>query len=239
MQQGFIREQFRAALRGEPAAVVNRFPRPTAEQKEGTSSGSRKFTEADIYKLWVRQEEPLREAVLRQMAANIVGKRPSLKTLSPTEVVVVYFKAAVVCGIVFGSPWIFGQIWAFVAAGLYPYEKRSVHLYLPFSVGLFLAGVALCEFWVLPQSVAALLGFNEWLDFEPDFRLSEWLGFAVWMPVLFGLSFQTPLVMLVAGRLGMVTVAGYRRSRKLAWFLLAALAALVTPSPDAQNMLLL
>src|SRR5205823_13150225 len=77
-------------------------------------------------------------------AQRRIGKRPTLKTMSITEAMMVYFKVAMACGFVLGSPWVFGQMWGFVAAGLYPYEKRLVRFYLPFSLGLFLAGILVC-----------------------------------------------------------------------------------------------
>ncbi|HEV3256994.1 MAG TPA: twin-arginine translocase subunit TatC, partial [Gemmataceae bacterium] len=242
VREGFYREQLLAALRGQPAAVVNRFPNPTTEADEAGGPPNEKdrvIPEGDVYKLWVRHEEPLRDAALRQKAEQHVGRRPNLKTLSLTEGMMVYFKVATVCGVVLGCPWIFWQLWAFVAAGLYGHEKRGVRVYLPFSLGLFLAGIALCELWVLPRSIEALLWFNEWLDLEPDLRLSEWLGFAVLMPLVFGLAFQTPLVMLFLERLGVLDAGSYRKKRILAWFLLAVFAAIATPSPDAWPMLML
>lgn len=164
---------------------------------------------------------------------------PSLKTFSLTEAMMVYFKVAMVCGVVLGSPWIFWQLWSFIAAGLYPTEKRLVHLYLPFSLGLFLGGVVFCQFVVMPRAVEALLWFNDWLGLQPDLRLSEWLGFAVLMPVVFGLAFQTPLVMRLAEQLGVVAVQDFRRQRRLAWFLMAIVAAVVTPALDAVSLLFL
>jgi sec-independent protein translocase protein TatC len=182
---------------------------------------------------------PLSWTLALQEAQRLLGRRPTLRTLSITEPVFVYFKVALVCGVVLGSPWIFWQAWAFVAVGLYPHEKRSVHVYLPFSLGLFLTGVFVCQFWVMPRAVAAMLWFNEWLDWEPDLRISEWLGFAIWMPLVFGVSFQTPLVMRFLERLGIMTVATFQQKRRLAWFLLAGFAALITPSSDVQSLLLL
>jgi sec-independent protein translocase protein TatC len=169
----------------------------------------------------------------------VLDRRPRLATMSVTEAMAVYFEVTLVCGIVLASPWVFFQIWSFVAAGLYPHEKRYVLRYLPFSVGLFLAGVLVCQFLVIPKAVEALLGFNEWLGLEPDLRLSEWLGFTLLLPLIFGLSFQTPLVMLLLQRLGVLTVDAYRRQRRLAWFLLAVFAAVITPSVDAYSMFLL
>src|SRR5207244_5641711 len=67
-----------------------------------------------------------------------------LTTLSAQEAMFVYFKVSIIAGLVIASPWVFWQIWSFIAAGLYPNEKRYVHVYLPVSVGLFVAGVVLC-----------------------------------------------------------------------------------------------
>src|SRR5207302_6353208 len=123
-------------------------------------------------------------------ARVVVGRAPTLGALKVTEPFAVYCQVSLCCGAVLSSPWVFYQLWLFVAAGLYPHERRCVRVYLPASVGLFLAGVALCELVVLPVGVEYLLGFNEWLEVEPELRLSDWLGFALVMPLAFGISFQ-------------------------------------------------
>src|SRR5258708_18209433 len=146
---------------------------------------------------------------------------------------VVYFKVTLICGIILASPILFYQFWAFVGAGLYPHEKRYVHVYLPFSVGLFLAGVLLCFIWVLPGAVKALLAFNDWLGVDPDIRLNEWLGLAIILPLVFGISFQTPLVMLFLNRIGMFTWQAYLSKWRHATMVLAVFAAGITPTPDA------
>ena len=182
---------------------------------------------------------PLDWSIALSEAQRLVSRRPSLATMSAPEAMMVYLKVALVCGLVLSSPWVFWQLWSFVAAGLYAHEKRPVYLFLPFSIGLFLGGVLFCQLLVMPRAVEALLWFNEWLDLEPELRLSEWLGFAVWMPLLFGVSFQTPLVMLLLDRLGILGRDVYRAKRRLAWFLLAVFAAVVSPSPEVQGVLLL
>lgn len=163
----------------------------------------------------------------------------SLKTFNVTEAFMVYFKVSLVTGLIIGSPWIFIQIWAFVAAGLYPHEKKLVNVYLPFSIFLFLAGAAVCQFLVIPKAIEVLLSFNEWMGLEPDLRLSEWLSFAMMMPLIFGISFQTPLVMLFMFKIGIVDVQAFRSYRKIAWFLMAIFAAVITPTVDALSMMFL
>jgi sec-independent protein translocase protein TatC len=168
-----------------------------------------------------------------------VVRPPYPTSQTPTEPFTVYFKVSAYAGIVLASPWVFYQLWAFVAAGLYPHEKRLVRVYLPVSVGLFLAGVALCELAVLPWGVRYLLSYNEWLNMEPAVRFSEWLYFATLMPLVFGCAFQTPLVMLFLDRVGIADADTYRRHRRLALFALALLAALLAVAPDWYSMVAL
>jgi sec-independent protein translocase protein TatC len=249
-QMGFDRRQLLAVLQGKPAAEVNSLPRPWSEEelkqekKEKESKLQsfepekyRAIPDEDIVKLWSRVEEPVVFESRLQRAQRLVGRRPALSTLSITEGILVYFKVAMYLGIVLASPWIFIQLWSFIAAGLYPAEKNMVNVYLPFSIGLFLAGVALCEFVVLPYAVTYLLGFNEWLGLEPDLRLNDWLSFAVMFPLVFGLAFQTPLVMLFFNRLGIIPVETYQKNRRMAMFGMACLAILLAASPDAFSMI--
>jgi sec-independent protein translocase protein TatC len=184
----------------------------------------------------IRIPDPVGYLAEFQEAEKPFRQRVTMKTFGITEAFMVYFKISLACGLVLGSPWIFYQIWAFVAAGLYPREKRYVHIYLPFSVVLFWIGVFVCQFVVLPRVISALLWFNSWLNVDPDLRLNEWLGFAILFPVIFGLSFQTPLVMLFLERLGIFTVETYRSKRKIAFFIMCVVAAF-GPTVDAYSMI--
>jgi len=148
-------------------------------------------------------------------------------------------KVSLMFGFVLSSPWVFYQLWSFVAAGLYPHEKRLVNHYLPISLGLFLVGFAVCEFLALPKAIEALLWFNEWLGFEPDLRLNEWLSFAIIMPLVFGLSFQTPIVMLFMYKIGIADLDTFRSKRRISYFLMAIFSAIITPSTDVPTLLML
>jgi sec-independent protein translocase protein TatC len=167
-----------------------------------------------------------------------LGMRPTLKSFTIMESVLVWFKVCLVCGLVLGSPWIFFQIWSFIAAGLYPHEKRLVNVFLPFAVFLFLFGVALCQFVVMPQTIAALLSFNEWLGIEPELRLNDWLNFALLLPVIFGVCFQTPLAMLTLERIGLMTVETYKAKWRVVLFVIAVAYVIVSPTPDPMTMIL-
>lgn len=183
--------------------------------------------------------DPLPVVMALQPLQSLIAKPPALTTLSLQEAFFVYFWVALVTGFLLGSPWIFLQIWLFIAAGLYPHEKRLVNVYLPFSLGLFFVGVLGCQFFVMPKAIEILLGFNQWLGLQPDLRLNEWLGFAIMLPVVFGLSFQTPLVMMFLERIGLFSVESYRSKRRYAILFLMFFAAVITPTPDPFTMLLL
>jgi len=170
---------------------------------------------------------------------NSTLRPPMLSTLSVQEAFLVYFKVCLLAALVISAPLVFYEIWAFIAAGLYPHEKRLVNVYMPFSAGLFIVGTIVCELFVIPRAIEALLWFNEWMGFQPDLRLNEWLGFAIFMPVIFGVSFQTPLVMLFLAKLGIFGVEDFRSKRKIALMVMAVVAAVITPSTDALSLLFL
>ena len=90
---------------------------------------------------------------------------------------------------------------------------------------------------MLPVGISYLLSFNDWLGVEPELRLSEWVSFAVMVPIVFGVAFQTPLVMLFLERIGIVKVDFYTKNRKMAIFALAVVACLLAVSPDAFSMM--
>src|SRR5262249_54437237 len=108
-----------------------------------------------------------------------------------------------------------------------------------FSLGLFLAGVFLCFFGVLPITLSFLLEFNVWLGIEPTLRLSDWMSFATLLPLVFGICFQTPLIMLFLERIGIFTVDDYRSKRKIAILIMVVAAAVLTPGPDVFSQCML
>jgi sec-independent protein translocase protein TatC len=160
------------------------------------------------------------------------------KSMGTTEPFTVYVKASLLVGVLLASPWLFYQIWHFVAAGLYPHERRYVHLYLPFSLGLFLLGAALAFFVVFEPVLKFLLSFNRHLGIEPELRINEWLGFVLLLPVGFGIGFQLPLVMLFLERIGVFSMRAYVSQWRIAVLVIFVVAGVLTP-PDPSSMLLL
>ncbi len=168
-----------------------------------------------------------------------LGNKQYLTTLSVQEPMMVYFKVSILCSVIVASPWILFQLWAFIAAGLYPKERAYVYRFLGPSLGLFLTGVLLCQFVVLPGAVKALIAFNNWIQLDPDLRLNEWLGFALLLPVVFGVSFQTPLLMFFLNRIGIFSWKDYWARWRHATLIIAFFSAIITPTPDAITMMYL
>ena len=179
----------------------------------------------------------LRKVVLfRPIASN---PQIHMKSLNAQESFMIYMKASILVGVVLASPWVFYQIWAFVAAGLYPHERRYVHMFLPISLGLFLAGAAVAFFLAFDKVLAFLLSFNRMLGIDPDLRINEWMSFVLLLPLAFGVSFQLPLVMLFLERIGLFTVKSYMASWRIAVLVIFVLAMILTPTGDPYTMLLM
>ena len=100
-------------------------------------------------------------------------------------------------------------------------------------------GVLLAFFAVFPVVLKFLFQFNAWLGIGITPRISEWLSFALLLPLAFGVSFQLPLVMLFLERIGVFTVQSYTAQWRVAVLAIFVLAMLLSPSPDPQSMLLM
>jgi sec-independent protein translocase protein TatC len=164
--------------------------------------------------------------------------RMRIKSLNAQEPFAVYVKASLLLGTLISSPWIFIQIWSFIAAGLYRHERHYVQTYLPFSIFLFLAGAAVAFFLVFEPVLGFLFSFNRMTGIAPEPRINEWLSFVLLLPVGFGLGFQLPLVMLFFERIGVFSIESYLKQWRIAVLVIAVLAALVTP-PDPTSMIIL
>jgi sec-independent protein translocase protein TatC len=188
---------------------------------------------------YIELPQELRISNLIAAVAPNLERTDGLIALGPMEPAVIFFKVCLVTGLVLSSPWAFYQAWAFVAAGLYRRERMFVYRFLPYSLGLFLAGVFICYFAVLPLTLRFLLEFNAWLGVTPMLRLTEWISFATVLPLIFGLCFQTPLVMLFMSVIGIFSAGDYRAKRRLAVLIIVVVAAILTPGPDVSAMLFL
>ncbi len=181
----------------------------------------------------VTESEPIMILLWEKLGDD---SRSKTRALSVQESFVIFLKTALFLGVVLGSPGVFWYFWRFVGAGLYPSEKKYVYRFLPLSIGLFLAGFALAFFVVFEFMLQFLFRFNAGMNIEPDTRISEWLNFALLIPVAFGAAFQLPLVMFVLERLRIFTVKVYMEKWRIAIFVIAVVTMFITP-PDPWSMI--
>jgi sec-independent protein translocase protein TatC len=157
---------------------------------------------------------------------------------APAEMFFIYFKTCILAALVLGSPFYFYQFLAFVLPGLYPNERKLIWPFLSCSAGLFILGALFCYFVVLPLTLSFFMGLAT-SEVVPQIKVNDYFSFAVGFVIIFGLLFETPLILVFLGKLGIIGAAGLRRWRRYAVLGAFVVAALATPSPDALNQILL
>ena len=99
-------------------------------------------------------------------AVKAKGMNPQMAYRELAEVFTVTVRIATICALAASGPWLLLQFWRFVAAGLYPHERRYVTRYLPLSIALLVGGMLFVYFLVLPWTISFLLGYGE--SFKSD-----------------------------------------------------------------------
>lgn len=177
--------------------------------------------------------------LIRLLEAPIIDLLPGEKLLftSPTTPVVVTFKLAFVAGIILALPVIAYQVWGFFSPALLERERRFVLPGLWVGTLLFLAGVAMAYFVVLPLGLRFLLGFQAG-SLEPIITVDEYLSFATRMLLAFGLIFEMPVVLVLLSLVGVVNAEGLRKHRRHGLVVIALVSAIFTPA-DVGTMLMM
>ena len=162
-----------------------------------------------------------------------VGVKASTEALGLQEPFMIWLKAAFVVAIVVASPGIFYHLWQFVSSGLYPHERRYVYFFLPSSLILFWSGACLAFFVIFQLVIDFLLDFNASMGIGASPRLSDYMSFALFLPLGFGVAFQLPLVMLVLERLGILSVQTYLSQWRYAVLAITFISMVLTPADMA------
>lgn len=207
-----------------------------ALEKNFDEDANRRLNRALLAAVFPKELQPLKAELVPLQTWRQVNTQP--QALSVIEPFMIWMKAGIITGIVLSSPYVFLQLWSFVAAGLYPHEKNYVYLYLPVSLGLFFAGILLAYFFVFDPVLQFLFSFNERLGISPETRINDWLGFFMFLPLGFGIAFQLPLVMLLLNRLGIISVATYLSKWRIAIMIIFVVSMVLTPA-DPISMLLM
>ena len=172
---------------------------------------------------------------LQLLIAPLGGNRPQI--LEPTGGIVSYFKVAFVLGLVLAMPVIIYQFIRFIVPGLTSQEKRYLYIIVPGATVSFALGVAFAGLVMLPFSIRYLQGFMSDI-FNYSFEINSYISFMTSVLLWVGLSFETPLIIFFLAKMGVVDVQLLTRSRRYAILIVAVLAAIITPTPDPFNMLI-
>ncbi|MBW1996758.1 MAG: twin-arginine translocase subunit TatC [Deltaproteobacteria bacterium] len=153
------------------------------------------------------------------------------------EMFLTYIKVALVTGILLSSPYIFYQLWMFVAPGLYQNEKRYVVPFVVSSSILFVGGAIFGYFVVFPFGFRFFLGFaNDYIQALPSVK--QYFSFSVKLLFAFGMVFELPVVVFFLTKIGLVTPELLKRQRKYAILLIFVMAAILTP-PDVATQVMM
>jgi sec-independent protein translocase protein TatC len=165
-----------------------------------------------------------------------MGETPPVSP-SPTTSIVVFTKVALISGLALAMPVLVYQLIRFIIPGLTPQEKRYLFLILPGATISFIAGAAFAYFIMLPTAIPFLKGFLSDI-IKPNWFIDRYISFITSLLFWVGLSFETPLLIFFLAKLGIVTPAVLSRYRKYAILVIAVIAAVITPTPDPFNMIL-
>ena len=165
------------------------------------------------------------------------GGEPGLVFVEVTEMLSVTLKVSLVAGLVLAFPVILYQVVMFVAPALSPREKRYLLTFMPGVVLAFVAGVAFGYFLLIPPAINFLLSWGSDLA-TPMIRIGNYVNIMVMLLFWMGVVFETPWVMLILAKLGIVSWRGFARWRRH-WVVVAfILGALITPTFDPMNQAL-
>lgn len=205
--------------------------------------------------LWEHLNE-LRTRLIRAALALVVGTTISVafttsalqllllplgdhipQTIHPTESFVVYFQVALIGGVTLAMPVIVYQVVAFMLPGLMPEEKKYLYFLLPGVFFSFGGGVVFAGLIMLPAAIQFMQGFLAAIV-ENRWTLHNYISFVTRVLFWMGIVFQTPLILFFMTKLGLITPQKLSRFRKYAFLLITIIAALVTPTPDPINMMI-
>lgn len=176
-------------------------------------------------------------AFLKQPMMEVMPQNAAFVVLSPQEYFFTELKAALFFGVIIACPWLFYQVWNFVAPGLYAHEKRLLFWFVIAASCCFILGILFAYFLVFPPT------FKFFVDTLPEgvngaYSVGMLYGFAITILLSFGVAFQTPIavfLLIVFDLVSLETFKSYRRVALVAAFVIGAI--LTPPDPITQVML--
>lgn len=161
----------------------------------------------------------------------------TLQTIDPTENISIYLRVSIMAGAVITMPIFVYLLWSFIAPGLEKNEKRYVYIIVPGATVLFLVGVTFAWGIMLPAAISFLSTFQAEI-FKSDWRADAYIPFVTSLMFWIGVSFETPLLIFFLAKLHIVTAGMLLKGWRFAIVIIAVVAAMITPTVDPFNMLL-
>lgn len=168
----------------------------------------------------------------------IEKKAVSLVFLSPGEGFWMHLKISMVAAFIVSLPVTFHQLWKFISPGLVEKEKKYIIPFIITATLLFLVGAAFCFMVILPFALTFLLGYKT-EHLTPMLSVGSYMDFCLKFILSFGAIFELPLVIVFLVRFGFMTPNTLAKNRRYAILFAFIAAAILTPTPDAFNQLLM
>jgi sec-independent protein translocase protein TatC len=181
---------------------------------------------------------PFSQWIVDWLAQPVTKLGYKLVFTAPAEAFWVQMKVALITGLFVASPGILWQVWAFIAPGLHPHERKYAAPFVIIGSLMFIAGGAFALRVVTPYAIAFLLSYAR-ETLQPMITLENHVGFILKFTLAFGLVFELPLLLTILSRMGVVTPKALARNRKYAILGAFIAAAILTPTPDVFNQTLM
>jgi sec-independent protein translocase protein TatC len=162
----------------------------------------------------------------------------ALHFASSVEPFLIYLKVGLYAGLFVASPFIFWQIWMFVAPGLYRRERRKVAPFVIAATLFFVGGATFAYLVVLPPAFQFLIN-SAGADIKPVLMMDEQLGLVMMMLLAFGIIFELPMILTLLSMMGVVDYKFLSKYRRHAIVVNVIVAAFVTPTGDPFNLALM
>ncbi len=160
----------------------------------------------------------------------------TLRALGVTDSITISFRLAFYAGIVISFPFLLYFVAEFVLPALTALEKKFLLPAIFVSFALFLLGVGVCYFWLLPKTILFFFHDTQSLGWTPSWTVQEYYSFVTRFTMGFGLAFELPVVVLALVRFGFITYGFMARTRPYAIVLVFILATIITPTPDVLTL---
>jgi sec-independent protein translocase protein TatC len=167
------------------------------------------------------------------------GNLRMMSALKPTETFMLSVKLSFFAAIVISFPLLLMFILQFVLPGLHQHERSVLWPAMTIGFGLFLTGVLFAYFIVLPLALDFFQGWGDNMGVANDWRIGEYITFATQFTLLFGLSFELPVVVMAMVKIGVLTYTTMSNTRSYAILGIFVAAAIITPTPDALTLSLM